>query len=46
MAVVKAGSENVINKDLLPRVRQAAQRYSTMTVLSNIDRAGNGTQEN
>ena len=38
MAVVKRGSENVINKDLLSRIRQAAQHCSTMTVLSNIDR--------
>jgi len=38
MAVVKGGSENVINMDLIPRIRQAAQRCSTMAVLSNIDR--------
>ena len=28
MAVVYAGSENVINRDMLARVKQAAQRYS------------------
>jgi DNA polymerase-3 subunit delta' len=38
MAVVKAGSENVINKDLLPRIRQAAQRCGPMAILANIDR--------
>jgi len=38
MAVVKGGSENVVNRDLLPRIRQAAQRCSTMTVLADIDR--------
>lgn len=38
MAVVKGGSENVINRDLLPRIRQAALRYSTTTVLADIDR--------
>ena len=38
MAVVKGGSENVINRDLLPRIQQAAQHCSTMTVLADIDR--------
>jgi DNA polymerase-3 subunit delta' len=38
MAVVKSGSENVINQDLLPRVRHAARRVSTLSVLSSIDR--------
>ncbi len=38
MAVVKAGSENVINKDLLSRVRQTAQRFSMSAMLSHIDR--------
>jgi len=38
MAVVKSGSENVINKDLLSRVRQTAQRYSISAMLSHIDR--------
>ena len=36
VAVVKGGSENIVNQDLLPRVRQAAQRCSNQTVLSNI----------
>ena len=38
MAVIKSGSENVINKDLLSRVRQTAQRYSISAMLSHIDR--------
>ena len=38
MAVVKAGSDNIINKDLLNRVRQMAHRYSLSAMLSHIDR--------
>jgi len=38
MAVVKAGSQNVINTDLLSRVRQTAQRYSISAMLSHIDK--------
>ena len=36
VAVAKQGSENIINQDLRPRIRQAAQRCSTMAALSNI----------
>lgn len=35
--VVNGGSENVINHDMLPRLRMAAQRLSPKTVLSRID---------
>ena len=36
LAVVKEGAENIINQDLLPRIRQAAQHCPTKTVLTNI----------
>ena len=38
MAVVKGGSDNVVNRDMLPRIQQAAQHRSTMTILADIER--------
>ena len=36
-AVVTAGSENVIHKDMLPRIKAAAGRCNTATALARID---------
>ena len=36
VAVVKGGADTIINQDLLPRIRKAAQSCDTHTMLSNI----------